>query len=125
VEQVIIAILALLVLGMLLIFLAIFALFLYMIAPAWKLNTYLMDHYTKRWEELTTIGSWGPGIYGTKSSRNYIYDDRDTDDPFIMKSKLLLRQACSLYRKLFISLFCGLALSFIAAALLSMFRSSK
>ncbi|MEN6373018.1 MAG: hypothetical protein ABFD64_13500 [Armatimonadota bacterium] len=90
--------------------------------PWWKLHAYLKKHYPQRWEEITTIGRLiGPGARNGPRTIRYIYDDREIDDPSILKLKLTLRKLWSIALKLFIASFGCILLviiiDFVAAAL--------
>ena len=56
-----------------------------------NLYTYLNKNKLERWQELTTIGDWGPGMFNFFELISYSYSTIDNDDKNILKLKHSLR----------------------------------
>lgn len=52
-----------------------------------KLSLYLKKRRMERWEQLTTIGSFGPGMSNPFLWIPYIYNDIDTNDQTVQNCK--------------------------------------
>jgi len=56
-----------------------------------KLSLYLKKRRIERWEQLTTIGSFGPGMSNPFLWIPYIYNDIDTNDQTVQHYKKKIR----------------------------------
>lgn len=92
--------------------------FVFLSIDEYKINLWLKKNRSEKWEELSSIGSSGPGFINPKRAYNYIYSNEDDDKIEISKLKSSYRKKSRILKYLIIALIFFFVVLFLAIFIL-------